>query len=50
MDFIAQLKAQVDIVGVIQEYVRLKKAGAIAKEHGVYRPPGGERRRAPDDG
>ncbi|HCC57360.1 MAG TPA: DNA primase [Solibacterales bacterium] len=31
MDFIAQLKAQVDIVGVIQEYVRLKKAGATYK-------------------
>ena len=31
MDFIAQLKAQVDIVGVIQEYVRLKKAGATFK-------------------
>ncbi len=31
MEFVAQLKSQVDIVGVIQEYVRLKKAGPTFK-------------------
>jgi len=28
MDFVEQLKSSVDIVGVVGEYVRLKKSGA----------------------
>ena len=30
MDFVEQLKSSIDIVQVIREYVRLRKAGATA--------------------